>query len=71
VLFPKPNSVVYPSFGIGACAAPEAVTGIFVSAIFDFYPGVPQLFDAFVNDVGIRNTIICAYRNKSRGKSPE
>ena len=50
MLFPKPNSVAQPSFGIGACAKPEAVTGSSVSTIFDLYSGVSQIFDALVND---------------------
>ena len=68
MLFPKMNSVAQPSFGIGACAEPEAVTCSSVSTIVDFYSGVSQLLDALVNDRSIRNTVICAYRNKGRGE---
>ena len=68
MLFPKPNSVAQPSFGIGACAEPEAVTCSSVSTIVDFYSGVSQMLDALVNDRGIRNTVICAYHDKYRGK---
>ena len=68
MLFPKPNSVVQPSFGIGACAKPEAVTGRSVFAIFDLYSGVPQIFDALVNTRSVCNPIICAYRNKRWGE---
>ena len=66
MLFPKTNSVAEPSFCIGACAEPEAVTCRSVSAVFDLYSGVSQILDALVDKRRIRDIIICAYRNKSR-----
>jgi len=40
------------------------VTGIPVSLIFDLYTRLSQILNALVNDLSIRNTIICAYCNK-------
>ena len=68
MLFPKPNSMAQPSFGIGACAEPETVTGIPVSSIFDLYTRLSQMLNSFVNDCCIRDTIIRAYQNKCWGE---
>ena len=68
MLFPKPHSVAQPPFSIGACAEPKAMTCSSVSAIFDLHSGITQIRDALVNDRYIRNTVICTYHNKSRGK---
>jgi len=48
MLFPKPNRMVYPSCGIGACADTEAVTGTSVPPVFDHDSDFPQILDSLV-----------------------
>ena len=38
---PKFNGMPDPPFGVRTHAQPEAMTGIPVPAVFDFYPGIP------------------------------
>lgn len=66
MFFPKLNSVFYPSLGICTNTEPKTMTGIPIFPILDFYSSVSHALNTSLNGWYIDDSIILAYRDKSR-----